>query len=72
MPWHFFEIFIVSLSNKGFILPMNSYSRSHLRHKVEKPKFYINNSFEPIDEVEFQKIRNAQKVPAKSQNSINE
>jgi len=34
----------------------------HLRHKVEKPKFYINNSFEPIDEVEFQKIRNAQKV----------
>jgi len=34
------------------------------RHKVEKPKFYINNSFEPIDEVEFQKIRNAQKSPA--------
>jgi len=42
--------------------------------RKEKLGFYINNSFEPIDETEFRKIQNAQKAnsqqpTAKSQNS---
>jgi hypothetical protein len=32
------------------------------RPKGEKPKFYVNNNFEPIDEAEFRKIRKIQKV----------
>lgn len=33
----------------------------HSRLKGEKPKFYVNNGFEPIGEGEFQRIRKAQK-----------
>ena len=32
------------------------------RSKSEKPKFYVNNDIEPIDEVVFQKIRKIRKV----------
>ena len=35
----------------------------HSRHdNGEKPKLYVNNNFEPIDETEFQRIRKTQKV----------
>jgi len=37
----------------------------HSRFKGEKPKFYVNNDFEPIDEVVFQKIRKIRKVKSR-------
>jgi len=34
-----------------------------LYRRNEKPKFYVNYDIEPIDEAEFQRVRNTQKIP---------